>query len=151
SLSPTSVTDFSPDAGLSVAVRDGSGGAIILWNDMRDSGTTGTDVYAQHVVMSGGFAVDPAWPASGVPVSTAADNQWMCGGGNAVSDGAGGVLASWTDLRDQFTQGFDIYAQRVTASGALPTDPVASITGPLSGATFPINTPVTFSGTFTDN
>lgn len=32
---------------------DGTGGAIIVWQDSRNSGTTGTDIYAQHMLGSG--------------------------------------------------------------------------------------------------
>jgi len=43
-----------------VAVADGIGGAIIAWQDTRDSTVTGFDVYAHHITSQG--VADPAWP-----------------------------------------------------------------------------------------
>ncbi len=91
-------------------VSDGAGGAIVTWQDLR-SGTT-LDIYAQHVMVTG--AVDPAWPADGRALRTAANHQQYP---TLVSDGAGGAIATWYDLRGGAT--YDIYAQRVLASGAV--------------------------------
>src|SRR5436190_1171899 len=91
-------------------VSDGAGGAIVSWFDSRSG--TGYDIYAQHVLASG--AVDGAWPADGRALCTAADDQPSP---TIVSDGAGGAIVTWHDLRDGFTT--DIYAQHVLASGAV--------------------------------
>ena len=56
---------------LPVAVEDGASGAIVAWVDYR-SGTS-IDIYAQRVLADG--EVDPAWPADGRALCTAAGNQ----------------------------------------------------------------------------
>lgn len=88
-------------------VTDGAGGAIITWEDVR--GGTYYDIYAQRVQASG--SVDPAWPANGRAVCTAANSQLDPA---ILSDGAGGALISWSDFRNTFG---DVYAQHVLASG----------------------------------
>ena len=93
-----------------VIVPDGAGGAIVAWQDGRSSGIE-SDVFAQHVLSSG--AVDPAWPANGTALSTAAGFQLDL---IIVSDGAGGAIVAWTDGRSAVSD-FDIYAQRVLVSG----------------------------------
>ena len=84
---------------------DGSGGAIISWTDSR-SGTN--DIYAQRMDAAG-IAL---WSTDGVPVCTAADAQDQQ---QMASDGAGGALIVWRDLRAP--SDYNIYAQRIDASG----------------------------------
>ena len=91
-------------------VSDGAGGAIVTWQDRR-SGTQ-YDTYAQRVLVSG--AVDPAWPADGRALCTAAGDQAIP---TIVSDGAGGAIVTWHDYRGGANS--DIYAQHVLASGAV--------------------------------
>ncbi len=86
-------------------VSDGAGGAIVTWRDVR-SGIT-TDIYAQRVNASG----VPQWTANGVPLCTAGGDQY---GPVIASDGAGGAIVTWEDGRGS---SYDIYAQRVNASG----------------------------------
>jgi len=88
-------------------VSDGAGGAIVVWQDLR--GGVAYDIYAQRVDASG----VPKWAADGVPVCTAADQQTQPA---IVSDGAGGVVVAWQDLRNGV--GEDIYAQRMDGAGA---------------------------------
>src|SRR5262245_57730246 len=90
-------------------VSDGAGGAIVTWTDARSAGSY-TDIYAQHVLASG--AVDPAWPANGRALCTGATSSSP----QIASDGAGGAIVTWHDLRGATA---DIYAQRVLASGAV--------------------------------
>lgn len=82
-----------------------NGSAIIGWGDNR-SGSY--DVYAQLEGTSGA-----AWTANGVPVCTAAGNQFPP---VIVGDSKGGAILAWQDTR---TDGGDIYAQRVNVNGAL--------------------------------
>ena len=89
-------------------VADGAGGAIVTWYDLRGGSTY--DIYAQHVLASGN--PDPAWPADGRALCTAAGNQ---SNPNIVADGAGGAIVTWQDTR---SGNFDIYAQHVLASGS---------------------------------
>jgi hypothetical protein len=86
-------------------IPDGAGGAIVAWQDYR--GGTTSDVYAQRVNAAGAVQ----WTASGVALCTATGNQYYP---VIASDGAGGAIAAWTDVR---SGDYDIYAQRVDASG----------------------------------
>jgi len=101
-------------------VSDGSGGAIVVWQDFRSS-VTGSDIYAQHLLPSG--VVDPTWPPNGRALCTATGGQ---GFHSAVEDGAGGAIVTWSDLR--ISSNFDVFAQHVFASGAIdPRWPVNGV------------------------
>jgi hypothetical protein len=86
-------------------VSDGAGGAIISWQDVR--GSSYYDIYAQRIGASG----DTLWTANGVALCTAVGGQTRP---TIVSDGAGGAIIAWEDLR---AGNDDIYAQRIGASG----------------------------------
>jgi flagellar hook capping protein FlgD len=86
---------------------DGSGGAIITWQDNR-SGTY--DIYAQRVNASGVVQ----WTANGVQLVSAVGNQQLP---KIVPDN-GGAFVAWEDLRAGGSNA-DIYGQRVTSAGAL--------------------------------
>ena len=88
-------------------VSDGAGGAIVTWEDYR-SGTNG-DIYVQWVNASGAVQ----WMANGVALCVAAGDQRYPA---ITSDGAGGAIITWYDKR---AGNNDIYAQRVSASGAV--------------------------------
>jgi len=83
---------------------DGSGGAIITWEDARGT----WDIYAQRVDASG----IPQWTTDGVAVCTELYQQYTPA---IMADGAGGALITWTDFRN--ATNFDIYAQRVNSFG----------------------------------
>jgi hypothetical protein len=87
-------------------VSDGSGGAIVVWED--DRGGAGSQIYAQRVNADG----VAQWAAGGVALCTAAGSQYSP---TAIADGAGGAIVTWDDHRDG--TGFDIYAQQVSATG----------------------------------
>jgi hypothetical protein len=131
-------------------VSDGSGGAIIAWQDGRDSEAADAadwlwtdevnvrhndDIYAQRVDSSG----EVLWASNGVPVCNAPHLQTQpmmtgCGSGSAV--------LLWADYRDypledmhtDFNVAFDWYGQRVNSSGVL--GPGSG--DPASGEGFPI-------------
>jgi len=84
---------------------DGSGGAIITWEDFRNGNF---DIYAQRLNNAGA----PQWTADGVSVCTAAIIQ---GNPQIVSDGFGGAIITWEDFRNGNN---DIYAQRLNNAGA---------------------------------
>lgn len=84
-------------------VSDGSGGAIIIWRDGRSGAY---EIYGQRVAASGAVQ----WPASGVPIGTwIGDESYP----QLISDGAGGAMVTFE------TYGGDIYAQRVSTTGAI--------------------------------
>lgn len=90
-------------------VSDGAGGFIMGFFDYRNANF---DVFAQRVSASGAAL----WIANGVPVCTAAGNQYSP---EIASDGAGGAILTWYDYRSGTS--FDIYAQRITSTGAIAT------------------------------
>jgi hypothetical protein len=114
-----------------VIVSDGTGGAIIAWQDGRNQNTS-FDIFAQHVLRSG--VVDPAWPANGRALCTVRGDQLLP---RIASDGAGGAIVTWMDERSS-ASGFDIFAQHVLASGAVdpnwPADGIALSTAPSTQA-----------------
>jgi len=87
-------------------VADGAGGAIVAWTDSRNATD---DIYAQRISTGGTVQ----WAADGVALCSAAGWQEL---GAIVTDGGAGAIATWVDGR---SGDFDIYAQRVLASGAL--------------------------------
>lgn len=90
-----------------VILSDGSGGAIIAWNDFREVGNI--NVYAQKINSSG----VAQWPTNGVMVcNPAGEEEYL----TLVSDGAGGAIITWQDSRIDNSDP-DIYAQRINASG----------------------------------
>jgi len=101
------------------AVPDGAGGAIVFCGDGRSGGY---DLYAQHVLASG--SVDSRWPSGGRAICTASGDQYPTP--FPISDGAGGIVATWTDPR---TGAQDVYAQRVARFGYLgtPEPEIASV------------------------
>jgi hypothetical protein len=102
---PVCVHDSSQAAPQLVA--DGAGGVIIACEDRRGGSA---DVYAQRLDANG----SPMWAVGGVLVYSAGNDQEKI---RLVSDGAGGAILVWEDYHAG-TQP-DIFAQRVTAPGAL--------------------------------
>jgi hypothetical protein len=88
-------------------VDDGSGGAIIAWQDSR-SGSESADIYAQRINADGVVK----WITDGVPISIASHQQILL---NIVGDGSGGAIIVWQDFRNNTN--YDIYAQRINATG----------------------------------
>ena len=123
----------SGDQGFPQIASDGTGGAIITWQDNR--GAT-IDIYAQRV--DGDGDIPSGWPADGVALCTASGDQENP---QITSDSTGGAIITWEDGRGA---SIDIYAQRVsnpapTVTGITPSsgtnDGVVSITN-LAGTNF---------------
>ncbi len=89
-------------------LSDGSGGAIIAWNDFREGGAN-SNVYAQKINSSG----VAQWPINGVVVCNPAGEEQFV---SLVSDGTGGAIITWEDTRVNNSDP-DIYTQRINASG----------------------------------
>jgi hypothetical protein len=104
-------------AGVAVAVApvttfpaiasDGAGGAIVAWADERN-GAGNIDLFAQRLSAAGAAL----WTANGISASGAAGGQFLPA---LVADGAGGAVVGWQDQRGGV---YDIYAQRLDASGS---------------------------------
>jgi hypothetical protein len=88
---------------------DGRGGAFIAWEDGRNAGASGGDIYAQHVTADGRLA----WPATGMPVSCAAGTQKAP---RLSADAQGGAVLVWQDHRSGVNDA-DIYTQRLDSAG----------------------------------
>lgn len=87
-------------------VSDGSGGAIVTWDDAR-AGSFNHDIYAGRINSLGGVS----WTANGVGVCTLNSPQYSP---LIATDGAGGAIVSWRDDRSTTA----IFAQRLSASGS---------------------------------
>jgi hypothetical protein len=91
-------------------VADGTGGAIVTWEDLRAGAS---DVYAQRVLSTG--TVDLTWPVDGRSICTAAGDQLFP---SIATDGAGGAIIVWEDYRaDPLAS--DVYAQRIRSTGSV--------------------------------
>lgn len=101
-------------------VSDGAHGAIVVWQDLRNSYNeiNYNDIYAQRIDASG----QALWSTDGIPVSQGAFEKLVP---SLVSDGAQGALIAWEDYRnvdvnaDVDLHGADIYAQRLDGNGKL--------------------------------
>lgn len=87
-------------------VSDGSGGAVIAWEDSRNG--IDEDIFAQRLDANG----NPLWAANGIAVSTPVGPQRYP---QVAADNAGGFVITWYDRRNG--KSYDIYAQRLDASG----------------------------------
>src|SRR5882762_11660639 len=100
-------------------VSDGAGGALLAWQDERESGRE--QVFAQHLTASGVPA--PGWAADGISVCRYATAPGLTRSGDGIQryssvapDGAGGLYVTWSDQR---LDGGDIYCQRLLADGRI--------------------------------
>jgi hypothetical protein len=110
----------SPAAGLVIstgaaeetapAVASNGTNYLVVWQDNRDSDTSGADIYGVRVT-TGGTVLDP----NAIAISTANSDQLSP---NVASDGAN-YFVVWQDERNEGTSGMDIYGARVTAAGAV--------------------------------
>lgn len=93
---------------------DGAGGAFMVWSDNRSGNY---DIYASRVDANG--APVAGWTAAGTQICNAPGDQVKP---RAVSDNMGGMYVVWEDYRTGSSsdpQSYDIYAQRVTSTGAI--------------------------------
>jgi hypothetical protein len=88
-------------------VPDGTGGAILAWEDHR---VPGSDIYAQHISAAG----VPQWGADGMVVCNADTAQ---SGPRLQAMADAGVVAMWRDSRN--LPATSLYAQRVASNGTM--------------------------------
>ncbi|MFX0135907.1 MAG: hypothetical protein ACFFDN_19855 [Candidatus Hodarchaeota archaeon] len=93
---------------------DESGGAIITWDDHRDSELTSTDIYAQKVDING----IEKWTLNGTAITTEIEIQ---NDPKICNDGLGGAIITWKDNRSGID--YDIYAQRIDFNGSIMWTP----------------------------
>jgi hypothetical protein len=90
-------------------IPDGSGGAVVVWEDHRSGGS---DIYAQRLDPLG----TALWTPGGVSVCSDPSGQY---GFDVAPDGLGGALIVWEDGRNGY---LDIFAQHITPLGAADWD-----------------------------
>jgi hypothetical protein len=93
-----------------IMIADGSGGVFLTWTDYRAE-MFYSDAYVARVTTSGMLP----WTANGVALGTATLSQVVTG---LVADGAGGVVAVWSDQRNTNMYDYDIYVQRLNSAGS---------------------------------
>lgn len=101
------VCDTAGAQGQAAIASDGTGGAIICWTDKRYGDW---DVFAQRMSADG----SPLWGPDGIPIARLDREQ---SNNQIVEDGAGGAIIVWHSYGTE--NGWDIYAQRVSADGDL--------------------------------
>src|SRR5258706_8941236 len=87
---------------------DGEGGAFLAWEDYRDSQTTGSHIYGQHMTALGSIA--PGWPSGGLPICTVTGAQIDP---FLFPDDSGGMVVAWVDSRG------GAFAQRMGPDGSI--------------------------------
>jgi hypothetical protein len=89
---------------------DGSGGAIIAWQDERnlENIPSHVDIYAQRI--NGNGVVQ--WTANGLGICITTEQQ---SGARIISDQAGGAIIAWDNFTGSVTR---ILTQRINGSGA---------------------------------
>jgi hypothetical protein len=121
---PVTVCDASSVKGGARVAGDGTGRAIIAWQDARYGGSY--DIYAAILTPSG--APIYGFPSNGKLICGANVSQWKP---RVIADGAGGAYIAWEDER---SYGWDLYMQRLLPSGfeapGWPDDGVAVCTYP---------------------
>lgn len=103
-------------SGIDIA-PDGTGGAIIVWEDYRPGLERYSLVFAQSVNQNG----NAMWPANGVTVAKTHPGQEL--EPRVINDGRGGSIVVW-----QTSYSEDIYAHRLNANGELQLAGDAAVT-----------------------
>ena len=131
-----------PDSGVAVCqvagfqsppriVEDGAGGAILAWQDVRNS-TPDQPVWGQRIDGSGSLLWGPANGVQLTPPANSQDNVGNVFGMGLVTDGAGGVVLTWKQGSGDYND-TQILAQRFGPSGSAlwnGGDPVAVCDAP---------------------
>lgn len=95
---------------------DGTGGAIVVWQDWRSSNDYG-DLYGQRIAADGTLQ----WGAAGLPLVAVTGSYQD--DHRVLSDGHGGAFLAWRDSRNAelwpaSPTHYDIYLQRIDGNGA---------------------------------
>jgi len=85
---------------------------LVVWVDWRNNSTRGSDIYGQRVKASGKLAGGDFRISGPAATSAVVYNPAQNSGGNQY-------LVVWQDWRNRETLGYDIYGQRVKATGKL--------------------------------
>ncbi len=104
---------LNPNVGVTYFVSDSASGVIYVYNGNKNS-SNWTDILAQRVDSSGVIR----WNLTGVPVANFSSDKENP---EAVSDGMGGVIAVWDDLRNYPSPQSSVYAGKVDSAGKATT------------------------------
>lgn len=88
-------------------VSDTKGGALISWDDNRNSLTNSSDIYAQRMRKTG----IEKWTSNGLAICTNTATQKSSA---ITNDSDGSAIITWEDNR---AGNYDIYAQKIDSSG----------------------------------
>jgi len=102
------ISELGFQGGSMQITSDGSGGAIIVWEDQR-SGTT-VEIYTQKIIASGAVL----WDTTGVLVNSVTGGSLYP---QLIND-AGGAIICWVDRRTG-NPNWDIYAQKINTGGGI--------------------------------
>ena len=92
------------------SVAFGGGTYMVVWEDNRNSSTTGYDIYGSRIKISG--TVDDA---KGIAISKLYQTQTRP---DVAWDGTN-FLAVWQDYRNYYSTSYDIYGARISSAGAV--------------------------------
>ena len=100
------------EARLPQIVSDGTGGAVITWNDCRSSSFEYCSIYANKVNSVGKTQWPMAGSISGIQVC---NNNFIevLERYPLISDGSGGAIITWSTWSDKCSENSGIYAQRI--------------------------------------
>ncbi len=109
-LNGVAITTATNDQDTPDIYPDGTGGLLVAWQDYRNSATP--DIFAQRMSTAG----SPLWGTNGKRISEEPGDSDKRNP-QLTSDGDEGAIIVWQDKR---SGSFEIYAHRVTGSGAFP-------------------------------
>lgn len=95
----------------SVAFNGSTSTFLVAWDDARDSGTSGTDIYGCRVTTAAALLDG----ANGIAISTAASHQERP---DVASNGTIWLL-TWADRRDFANTDYDVYGNALSGAGAV--------------------------------
>ncbi len=108
--------------GVHSIIPDGASGAILVWEQQLD--LTNIDIFAQRVDLLGA----KMWATGGVNISDAPATQRFPA---LAGNGQGGAIVVW-NAHDNTTL-YDLYAQRIDASGTLSPGPGGEVVSTAAG------------------
>ena len=106
----TAAGDQLAPAATALGFSPGGTDYFVVWQDQRNTATTGADIYGARI-STGGSVLD----AGGIPVSRGADDQLA----PAIASSGAGYLAVWQDARNLANEGLDIFGARISSSGVV--------------------------------
>jgi hypothetical protein len=107
--SPNLAISQAPGDAVFPAVGSAGGDFLVVWEDGRNSATTGDDIYGARVI--NGVVSDP----SGLAIAVAPNYQAV----PAVAASGTNYLVVWQDGRNSSTTGADLYGARVGTTGVV--------------------------------